>query len=115
MERLTYRENDIVYIKKDGDLIAPVNMSSFDIRKALERLADFEDGAISTSDTQIGHAFYSGYQNGYMQGKLDDKKEKLKQPCAYCGGRYTVVDNDHNKYVHENDVKCCFHCGRRLV
>jgi len=43
MERLTYRENDIVYIVKDGELIAPVNMSSFDIRKALERLADYED------------------------------------------------------------------------
>lgn len=45
MERMTYRENDIVYIKIDGDLIAPVNMSSFDARKALERLADYEDAA----------------------------------------------------------------------
>ena len=43
MERLTYRENDIVYIKKDGDLLAPVHLSSFDVRKALERLADYED------------------------------------------------------------------------
>ena len=114
MNRLTKRDGDMVYYCKDGSHIAPMAMSGQDVRQALQRLADFEDGAISTSDTQIGHAFYNGYQNGYIQGKLDDKKEKLKPPCAYCGGRYTVVDNDHNKYVADGEMKYCFHCGRAL-
>ena len=43
MDRLTERKDDIIYFKKDGDLLAPANMSGFDIRQAMQRLADLED------------------------------------------------------------------------
>ena len=43
MSRLTYRDNDIVYLVKDGQLIAPANMSSQEVRQVLLALADYED------------------------------------------------------------------------
>lgn len=43
MERLTVRKGDIVYYVKDNDMIAPVNMSGFDVKQALTRLAELED------------------------------------------------------------------------
>ena len=44
MERLTHRKKDgtVVYLK-DNTMIAPVNMSGFDVKQALSRLAELED------------------------------------------------------------------------
>lgn len=114
MNRLTKRDGDIVYYCKDGNHIAPMAMSGQDVRQVLQKLAEYEDNAITVNEEQIIQAFYAGYQNGYMQYGLDKKREQLKPPCGYCGGRYTVVDNEHNKYVADNEVKFCFHCGRKL-
>ena len=46
MERLTHRKKDgtVVYLK-DNTMIAPVNMSGFDVKQALSRLAELEDRA----------------------------------------------------------------------
>ena len=43
MERLTVRDGDMVFYREDEHLLAPVNMSGFDVRKVLERLAELED------------------------------------------------------------------------
>lgn len=43
MQRLTVRDGDIVYFKKDGALLPPAIMSSYDIRMALMRLAELEE------------------------------------------------------------------------
>ena len=43
MERLTHKKGDMVYYRKDGQLLAPVNMSGFDVKQALSRLAELED------------------------------------------------------------------------
>ena len=43
MQRLTIRNGDIVYFKKDGALLPPAIMSSCDIRIALMRLAELEE------------------------------------------------------------------------
>lgn len=88
MERMTYRENDIVYIKKDGDLLAPVNMSSFDIRKALERLADYEDaaeqqekGCIKCAEKGCRNCRYRDTACPYRENR---DTCKYYEPCNYC-------------------------------
>ena len=43
MERLTHRKGDMVYYRKDEYLQAPVNMSGFDVKQVMNRLADLED------------------------------------------------------------------------
>lgn len=59
MERLTVRKGDIVYYVKDNDMIAPVNMSGFDVKQALSRLAELEDAI----------------ENGQLTGVVADGKE----------------------------------------
>lgn len=114
MDRLTERRGDMVYFRKDGNLLAPLYMSGTEVRQALQRLSEYEDGAVATSESQIGYAYHQGFMVGHQQCYNELKKEEMKPLCAYCGGRYTVVDNDHNKYVADGEVKYCFHCGRRL-
>lgn len=43
MERLTARKDDGVVYLKDNAMIWPVNMSGFDVRQVMEKLADYED------------------------------------------------------------------------
>lgn len=43
MERLTERKGDIVYMKKDGELIPPANMSGQEIRKVMLALSFWEE------------------------------------------------------------------------
>lgn len=43
MDRLTERRGDLVYFRKDGNLLAPLYMSGSEVRQALQRLAEFED------------------------------------------------------------------------
>lgn len=43
MDRLTKREGDIVYMVKDGELLAPVALSGQEVRRVLQKLADYED------------------------------------------------------------------------
>lgn len=43
MERLTVRKYDYVLFRKDGKLLSPMEMSSQEIRQAMEWLADLED------------------------------------------------------------------------
>lgn len=45
MERLTHRKGDMVYYRKDEYLQAPVNMSGFDVKQVMNRLAELEDRA----------------------------------------------------------------------
>lgn len=45
MERLTARKGDMVYYRKDEYLQAPVNMSGFDVKQVMNRLAELEDRA----------------------------------------------------------------------
>ena len=55
------------------------------------------------------------YHDGYLAGRTDLENEiKLDQLsyCSWCGGNYTVVDNDYQKYVPNSEVKYCFHCGK---
>lgn len=43
MERMTERKHDYVLFRKDGQLRTPMEMSSQEVRQALEWLADLED------------------------------------------------------------------------
>lgn len=52
MERLTYRKGDTVYYLKDNNMIAPVNMSDFDVRQVMEKLADYEDAEEQIKKTE---------------------------------------------------------------
>lgn len=45
MERLTHKKGDMLYCRKDGQLLAPVNMSGFGVKKVMTRLAELEDRA----------------------------------------------------------------------
>lgn len=60
MERLTVRKGDIVYYVKDNDMIAPVNMSGFDVKQALNRLAELEDRAESAEPVMVNLINSSG-------------------------------------------------------
>ena len=58
MERMTIRKYDYVLFKKDGRLLSPMDMSSNDVRQAMEWLADLEDaleaGVITLYEKQEG-------------------------------------------------------------
>ena len=45
MDRLTKREGDMVYMVKDGELLAPRALSGQEVRQVLQKLADYEDEA----------------------------------------------------------------------
>ena len=45
MERLTLKKHDIVLLRKDGQLVPPMNMSGQEIRMVMERLCEYEDEA----------------------------------------------------------------------
>lgn len=47
MERMTIRKYDFVMFQKDGEIISPMDMTSQDVRQALEWLADLEDAVES--------------------------------------------------------------------
>ena len=45
MERLTAKKHDIVLLRKDDQLVPPMNMSGQEIRMVMERLCEYEDEA----------------------------------------------------------------------
>lgn len=47
MERMTIRKYDFVMFQKDGKIISPMDMTSQDVKQALEWLADLEDAVES--------------------------------------------------------------------
>ena len=47
MSRLTYLDKGIVYLYKDEQLIAPVNMSSQEVRMVMLKLAEYENDDMS--------------------------------------------------------------------
>lgn len=60
MERLTARDGDMVYYRENECLLAPVNMSGFDVRRVLERLAELEDRAESADPVMVNFINSSG-------------------------------------------------------
>lgn len=54
MERMTIRKYDYVLFKKDGRLLSPMEMSSQEIRQAMEWLADLED-ALEAGVLKLGN------------------------------------------------------------
>lgn len=63
-ERLTKQKGGIVFYTKDGQLIAPVNMSSFDIYKVVQRLAEYEDAAEQKANVKHCMTEDCPYQKG---------------------------------------------------
>lgn len=53
MKRMTIRKYDYVLFQKDGKLLSPMEMSSQEIRQAMEWLADLED-ALEAGVIKIG-------------------------------------------------------------
>ena len=87
MDRLTKREGDIVYMQKDGELLAPVALSGQEVRQVLQKLADYE--------------------------AVEEVRE-LVGGCPWCKSEYTIIDDDFAKPVHENMINYCFYCGKEL-
>lgn len=81
MERLTVRKGDIVYYVKDNDMIAPVNMSGFDVKQALSRLAELEDRT-EPMEPVIVTIRNVDYPQCPKCGRTLWKNEKF---CATCG------------------------------
>lgn len=98
MERLTKREGDIVYMVKDGELLAPVQLRGQEVRMVLQRLADFEDA---------------------RQGEwLNFSGDYSMAECSKCGECYDVspVEKPKKEYF---DLFCqfynyCPYCGARM-
>ena len=82
MERLTHRKKDgtVVYLK-DNTMIAPVNMSGFDVKQALSRLAELEDRA-ELMEPVIVTIRNVDYPQCPKCGRTLWKNEKF---CATCG------------------------------
>ena len=79
--RLTVRKNGIVYYQKDGHLIAPVNMSSFDCQTVMTRLAELEDKA-EPEEPEITTIRNVDYPTCPKCGRVLWKSE---QYCPLCG------------------------------
>ena len=90
MDRLTKRENDIVYMVKDGELLAPMAMSGQEVRQVLQRLADYEDG-------EHGKWIRKHVGNGW-----DDWNAITCSKCSF--------------YIHKPDFvgKYCPNCGAKM-
>lgn len=54
MTRMTIRKYDYVLFQKDGKLLSPMEMSSQEIRQAMEWLADLED-ALEAGVLKLGN------------------------------------------------------------
>ena len=63
MERLTARKHDIVLLRKDGQLIPPMNMSGQEIRMVMERLCEYEDEA---EQREKGCGGYEGAEDSFL-------------------------------------------------
>ena len=85
MERLTHRKKDgtVVYLK-DNTMIAPVNMSGFDVRQVMAKLADYEDA--EESGTFI-----------HKELQLD---EYGFPHCPFCGGELETKTSWYGKMVY---------------
>lgn len=90
MERLTKREGDIVYMVKDGELLAPRALSGQEVRQVLQKLAEYE-----TAEE--------------VRSLLPDTDW-----CPWCSSEYTIIDDDFAKYVSDDLVHYCFYCGKEL-
>ena len=81
MERLTVRKGDMVYYRKDEYLQAPVNMSGFDVKQVMNRLAELEDRA-EPAEPVIVTIRNVDYPQCPKCGRTLWKNEKF---CATCG------------------------------
>lgn len=123
MDRLTKRVDDIVYMVKDGELLAPRALSGQEVRKVLLRLAEHEDKidelllAMNTQNAWIGsyrHALYESENNVHFMydeyGKLyKENKQLMAESVRH--GKWIPADGD--------DIPCdeweCTACGERRV
>lgn len=85
MERLTLKKHDIVLLRKDGQLVPPMNMSGQEIRMVMERLAELED-AIEQGElvevvhcAECKHLMFSDFQGECSRGYLG-----IVMPNSYC-------------------------------
>ena len=96
MERLTFRKDGVVMYCKDNNLMAPVQMSGFDVRQVMQKLAEYEDAE---------------EEKGCGWCKRWDKPEKLE--CC-------VLDEKGNVRTIGDHVAMCISadfcpvCGKRL-
>ena len=97
MDRLTKRAGDIVYMVKDGQPLAPMAMSGQDIRQALMKLAEYEDGQHGKWLNFLGDYSMAECSNcceyyDVSQGEKPDKKwfdlfNQFYKYCPACGAR----------------------------
>ena len=66
MNRMTVRQGDIVYLSKDGELLPPALMSSYDVRIALMKLADYED-----KEEERLKELHEMYEQGKFDGAME--------------------------------------------
>ena len=81
MERLTHRKGDMVYYRKDDYLQEPVNMSGFDVKQVMNRLAELEDRE-EPAEPVLVRIMGVDYPQCPKCRRTLWKKEKF---CANCG------------------------------
>lgn len=141
MNRLTKRDGDIIYMVKDGELLAPRALSGQEVRKVLLRLAEHEDKidelllAMNTQNAWIGsyrHALYESENNVHFMydeyGKLYKENKQLMAESVRHGKWVCIFEPDENDNVQCNCSVCgagdlhakntivpyCWKCGAKM-
>lgn len=115
MDRLTMRIEDKVYYSKDGKPILPIEILDTQyMRKALRKLADYEDAGISPEEVKRlakGKAVYEAY-DGSKLDKADQYIEKLEKALHLACADAADDCCPHELYDYETE-KCgdCPHDG----
>lgn len=97
MNRITKRDGDIVYMVKDGELLAPRALSGQEVRQVLQKLADYEDGR---------HGKWIGWHGDKLVGVTEAGKDIYRHyhyyQCSECYRRTAVK------------TKYCPDCGANM-
>ena len=115
MERLTHRKKDgtVVYLK-DNDMIAAVNMSGFDVRQVMEKLADYEDAEVKKTENSVNMVPIGAYNQVSLERNM--AMLQLEEHGIPFGGKVDVQAVRHGKWKKTGALTCeCSECNHRTV
>lgn len=123
MDRLTKRDGDIVYMVKDGELLAPVALSGQEVRMVLQKLAEYEDEIaelhldMNTQNACLGsyrHALYEAEKliaEQVRHGKWNEAQIKLFEDAPTKGFECSLCKNG---WFNVDGFIFCPKCGAKM-